>query len=150
MRERIAKGIIFLTVCLLTALSFLFARLHNPGVPEPQPGLVEAPPAPAPPPQPLTPDIDPLTSPIIERGRVVYNREGCATCHSIAGAGNPRSPLDGAADRWGPDELEAWTTGAGIAADLLPAGIVRRKQRYQAIDAEDLEVLIAYLSTLRD
>jgi mono/diheme cytochrome c family protein len=150
MRERMAKGIIVLALSLLTGLSFVFARLHNretPGAPdsrqvgppassapEAKPGLTEA-------------DLAPARD-THQRGRAVYGRERCATCHSIAGEGNPRFPLDGVAARWKPEELEDWIIGSGVAADLLPTGVVRRKQRYRTLPEEDMKPLIRYLSTL--
>jgi mono/diheme cytochrome c family protein len=150
MRERIAKSVVVLALCALVALSYLFARSHNlEPPPEPRPAEPAAPPPPhlESPPDPPPVELLPARE-ILERGQEVYAREGCATCHSIAGTGNPRNPLDGAGDRWAPDELEAWTLGAGIAADQLPAAIIRRKQRYRALPADDLKALAAYLSTL--
>jgi mono/diheme cytochrome c family protein len=149
MRERIANAVIGLSLILLTGLSFVFARLHNretpgaPGsrqvgppassVPEAKPGLTEA---------------DAPARETHQRGRAVYARERCATCHSIAGEGNPRFPLDGVAAHWKPEELEDWIIGSGVAADLLPTGVVRRKQRYRTLPEEDMKPLIRYLSTL--
>jgi mono/diheme cytochrome c family protein len=149
MRERIAKGILLLTLVVLTGLSFVFARMHNPDVPAgPEPVRVALP-APAIPPATPEPDAAPqISSEVYQRGRGVYARERCATCHSIAGEGNPRSPLDGIAGRLAPDELEAWTTGTGPAAERLPAGVVRRKERYRSLPEEDLQALVQYLSTL--
>jgi mono/diheme cytochrome c family protein len=148
MREKIAKAVIVLTVSLLAALSFIFALLHNPDAPSADRDRAERP-VPSFPILESSPiETDPSKANAILAGRDVYGREGCATCHSIAGAGNPRSPLDGAGDRWEPDELESWTTGRGFAAELLPGGIVRRKQRYGSMPEEDLKALVAYLATL--
>lgn len=128
MREIIARVVCLLTVGLVVALSFVFAAQQNPAAPA---GAATSPGA----------DHD--------RGRSVFAKQSCSTCHSIAGAGNPRSPLDGVGARWEPAELRAWITGTGIAADLLPPAIAKRKQRYQSIPEDDLKALIAYLSSLK-
>jgi mono/diheme cytochrome c family protein len=86
----------------------------------------------------------------IERGRAVYLREGCATCHSIEGAGNPRYPLDGAGSHWEPDELEAWITGTGMAGEFLSPAVVRRKQGYRSLPEAELQAMVAYLSSLKE
>jgi mono/diheme cytochrome c family protein len=152
MREKIAKAVVLLTVLLLSTLSFIFAFRHNPDAPaEVDLDRAERPvPSPLPPSEPRQIEAESSNAiQILERGRAVYNREGCATCHSIAGVGNPRFPLDGAGDRWKPDELEAWTTAAGFAAELLPPGIVRRKERYRSLPEEDLKALVSNLATLK-
>jgi mono/diheme cytochrome c family protein len=82
------------------------------------------------------------------RGRTVYEAQNCATCHSLAGEGNPRRPLDDIGARLTSAELRAWTTGTGEAAAMLSEAVVKRKQRYSNLPAEDLDALMAYLSTL--
>jgi mono/diheme cytochrome c family protein len=158
MREIIARLVSVLTVCVVGALSLLFAFVHNPRERTPA-ANGPAPSAPAAAPAAGTiaiqaPERLPAPTPVvpaaeIERGREVYAQHNCATCHSIAGEGNPRNPLDGIGVAWSPRELEAWITGAGAAAEILPSGIVKRKQRYQSLTREDMNALIAYLSSLK-
>lgn len=162
MRERIARGICLFTLCVVAGLSYLFALRHNPvdeAGPEtagrlaaPGPRSAEksgdAPAAPSAPPSSAAPPAQPAPE-TLALGRAVYGRNGCATCHAIAGEGNPRYPLDGTGDRWEPDELRAWVTGDGFAADLLPDAIRRRKQRYGSLPEADLGALVTYLSTLK-
>lgn len=81
------------------------------------------------------------------RGRQVYTEQGCTTCHAVGGVGNPRSALDRAGSRWDAAELRDWITGTGVAADMLSPAIVKRKERYAALPATDLNALVAYLST---
>lgn len=75
--------------------------------------------------------------------------DGCATCHSIGGEGNPRYRLDGCADRWDANALRAWVTGTGLAAELLSDGMRRRKSLYANLPAANLEALVLYLATLK-
>jgi len=169
MRERIARAICLLSLGVVATLSYLFARQHNPiepaaGPTTPASAVVSAAPATSPGPGPrdatgtaTTSDsaatiTEPLAQPsadTITRGRAVYARNGCATCHSIAGEGNPRYPLDGTGDRWEPEDLRDWIIGSGIAADLLNDAMRRRKQRYANLPEADLSALVDYLATLK-
>ncbi len=82
-------------------------------------------------------------------GRESFKSLGCSTCHSIAGAGNPRHPLDEVGSRWTAEQLRAWITGTGFAAERLPATTVARKQRYTSIPPEQMDAIIAFLSALK-
>ena len=158
MREIIARLVSVLTVCVVGALSLLFASVHNPRGRTPA-ANGSAPSAPtaasaagavaiqAPKPSAAQTPFAPAAE--VERGRGVYAQNNCATCHSIAGEGNPRNPLDGVGGIWSAKELEDWITGAGAAAEILPATIAKRKQRYQSLTREDMNALLAYLSSLK-
>jgi mono/diheme cytochrome c family protein len=164
----IARTICLLSLGVVAGLSYLFAVRHNPdelagtvtadeparsGNVAPDRDPAELPVVPSPDvrgqPGPPVAVAAPPESDAGNRGRLVYSRNGCATCHSIAGEGNPRYPLDGTGDRWEPDELRAWITGSGLAADLLNDAIRRRKQRYASLPEEDLSALVAYLAQLK-
>src|SRR5690606_16194819 len=110
---RIAQVVSVLVVAVLAALSLWFAWVHNP-----EEAMSET--RAAPPAAPIQ-----VQEETALRGRTVYNDQGCATCHSIAGAGNPRYPLDGVGTRWELEEIRAWITGAGFVADLLSGPILR-------------------------
>jgi len=177
MREKIAKGVCLIALGIVTALSYVFAVLHNPtAAAETEPASLapppfipaENPPPVTTPPTPPSPQI-PANAPVVpgapvaargekadgtasapERGRAAYAQHNCATCHSIAGTGNPRYPLDGTGDRWEPDELRDWIVGTGVAAETLSPAMRRRKQRYQSMPAEELSALVHYLSGLKE
>ena len=80
----------------------------------------------------------------------MYDAQKCATCHSIAGEGNPRNPLDGVASRWEASELRDWITGTGVAVEVLSAAVVKRKRRYESIQEADLNALVTYLLSLAE
>jgi cytochrome c553 len=82
-----------------------------------------------------------------DAGRRAFERLGCAMCHSIAGRGNPDSPLDGVGQRLDRAALRDWATGTGAAQDKLPASIARRKAR--AAEDRDLDQLLDYLAALK-
>jgi cytochrome c5 len=150
MRERLAVGITILAVCLLVGLSVLFAVRQNPaaGV-GPVAGTSDyAPDGPAPrteasaEPDAALPANDSLA------GLRVFRASGCARCHSVAGEGSPRYPLDGVGSRRNRDELRAWTVGAEAMQDSLSPSALRAKQRYQEMPADEMRVLLSFMSRL--
>jgi mono/diheme cytochrome c family protein len=140
MRELIARGICLLTLVVVVALSVVFALRHNRGTtpvevipaPRPERAAVALPDAPQKP----------------TRGQAVFAEQNCAACHSLAGTGNPRYPLDGVGARLSTAELRNWITATGGTAERLPASIARRKQRYQELPAADHDSLVTYLASL--
>ena len=163
MREIIARLVCVLTFVVIAAVSLQFSIVHNPRVPlvpperatPPSPTSAATPAATValPPPTTEPPQSQPLplsSDAQVERGRAVYAQQNCSGCHAIAGAGNPRYPLDGVGQRRVPAELAAWVTGTGVAADELSAAVIRRKQRFRELPPEDLQALVAYVATLKD
>ena len=135
MREILARIICAFVVCVVVAFSALFAWKHNPPLPsDAERGT---------PPRPRAADAPGDAA----RGPKVYAEQNCATCHSIAGVGNPRHPLEGIGAR-SAEELRQWITATGSAEGKLPHSVVRRKSRYRELPAEDLDALVGYLLAL--
>ena len=134
MREIIARIVCAFAGCVVVALSLLFAWRHNP---------------------PATMGVTrSLASPTsgevkgnVERGRRVYMEQHCATCHSVAGVGNPRHPLDRIGVRRTVSELREWITATGSAEGKLSDAVARRKSKYRKLPAEEWDALVAYLQS---
>lgn len=135
-REKIARCVCGCAILLVVALAHAFATKHNP-----RSALAS---------EPRPPANRPVAKPGSETapGREVYAAQNCASCHSIAGEGNPRHPLDGVGSRRTRDELREWITGTGTAAIQLSPAVVKRKERYQSLPAGELEALVVYLGSL--
>jgi len=128
-RQQLAVWTAILCLAVVTLLAFRVARALNPG--EGMPRTAEPPRS--------------VEAQAAQRGRLIYVESGCPTCHSVAGVGNPRNPLDGVSARLDEDRIRAWIVGAGALADSLPPSAARRKRGYRALPGEDLEALVAYL-----
>lgn len=137
MRERLALLVCGLTLVLVTGLSWRFAVRQNPAVA----GI--APVAPAVAPQ-AVPEAVPEAGP--GEGARQFRELGCSSCHAIAGAGNPRRPLDGVGVRRSREELRAWTTGTGPAAEELSPMVRRRKERYGELSDAEMNRLLDFLA----
>jgi len=79
----------------------------------------------------------------VERGKEIYEREKCAMCHSIAGKGNRRYPLDGVGSRLDGEEIRKWI----VSPEQMKPGI--KKKSYQ-LPQQDMEALVDYLSSLKE
>lgn len=148
MRERIAIGISVLVIGLLATLALAFARSQNRSalrdVAQPAAALEATAPTPAPTSREAAGETADSA-----RGRVVFREQTCERCHSVAGVGSPRYPLDGVGSRRTPVELRAWTIAAAIVADSLSPSAARAKRGYAELPAVDMNALLRYLASLR-
>lgn len=144
MREKWAKLIVLFSGLLVLLLAMVFAFIQNPDISEAK-----------------TTKSQELASPVLARrdvvqdkkqvevGRTIYDQQFCASCHSIAGKGNPRVPLDNVGARRTPEELRDWITGADSLKGVLPESTRNMKQRYKALTEDEMEALVSYLRRLQ-
>ncbi len=79
----------------------------------------------------------------VARGKQVYTEQRCQRCHSIAGAGNRRYPLDGIGSRLTAGEIRKWI----VAPREMNPKVSKRA--YDKLPAADLEALVVYLQSLK-
>ncbi len=48
----------------------------------------------------------------VEKGKQVYTAQKCSVCHSIAGVGNKKGPLDKVGTKLSADDIRAWIVDA--------------------------------------
>lgn len=154
MRQRIAIVVSALTVTLLVGLSAMFAVSQNPAAPQP---AAAAAPADVPAATPAaraapTPAVAAVPAQLQRdsvAGRAVFVKAGCERCHSVAGVGSRRYPLDGVGARRSAASLRAWMLGEGAVRDSLSPSAVRAKEAYVRMPAKELDQLLNYLGALR-
>lgn len=134
MREKIAILLCGVTVCVSLALSILFAARDDGS-------RTKAPP----PASALQVESQQTSDRKSIPGQSIFETQHCGTCHSFAGAGNPRLPLDGIGQKMTDEEIQDWITGSGPATNKLSALIMKRKQGYREMPEEQMRLLIAYL-----
>ena len=161
MRERWARRIAILTGGLVVVLAIVFANHQNPprhektpapaagqpvapadeaGTPAATTAAIPAPASPAPADKPAARSVEPSR---VALGQEVYADRACARCHSIAGRGNDRSPLDGVGARLSEAEIRAWVTPSAEAK-----GFQARHANVDLTPAQR-DALVAYLRSLR-
>ena len=79
----------------------------------------------------------------IAHGKEVFTAQKCSMCHAIEGKGNKAHPLDGVGSQLKPEEIRKWVTAPKeMKADS-------KMKAYPNLPAEDLDALIAYISSLK-
>ena len=84
----------------------------------------------------------------VEHGQQVFAAQKCSVCHSVAGQGNKKGPLDGIGTKLSADEIRQWITHAPEMAAKAKA---ERKPAMKpfALAKDDLAGLVAYLHSLK-
>lgn len=86
-----------------------------------------------------------------DKGAKVFAEHGCPMCHSIAGKGNVKGPLDEVGSKLKPEEIRGWITDpAGSAAKVKaerkpPMSAMQAK--FKDLSKQDLDDLVAYLAS---
>lgn len=84
----------------------------------------------------------------VTRGIQVFAEQKCSICHSVAGVGNTKGPLDDVARKVSADEMRQWITNAKEMAAKTKA--TRKPEMKQfTLPKEDVDALIAYLQTIK-
>jgi mono/diheme cytochrome c family protein len=84
-----------------------------------------------------------------ERGMKVYADQKCSVCHSIAGKGNAKGMLDDIGARLTAEEIRMWIVSP---AEMTKKTNAQRKppmRAYPNLPKEDLDGLVAYLTSLK-
>ena len=86
----------------------------------------------------------------IEAGRKIYEAEGCAKCHMIAGRGNRMFPLDGVGSKLSAEDIKRWLTHTAQMEDALPkAPAIKMSTRKYDFNDADLKAIVAFLTSLK-
>ena len=81
-------------------------------------------------------------------GEKVYAEQKCAVCHSLAGKGNAKGPLDEVGSKLTADDIRAWITDAkGMTAKTKAAR--KPEMKVYTLPKEDVDGLVAYLSAMK-
>lgn len=79
----------------------------------------------------------------IEKGKEVFKAQKCAMCHSIAGVGNKKTPLDGVGAKLKADDIRKWiVTPQEMKPDV-------KKKGFDKLEKADLDALVAYIESLK-
>jgi mono/diheme cytochrome c family protein len=83
------------------------------------------------------------------KGAQVYADQKCSLCHSVAGKGNAKGPLDGVAGKMSADEIRSWITSP---AEMTKKTNAQRKppmKAYPNLSKDDVDALVAYIESLK-
>ena len=83
------------------------------------------------------------------RGAKVYADQKCGVCHSIAGKGNAKGPLDAVGSRLKADEIREWMTDPAAMTKKTNAPRKPPMRAYPNLSKQDLDDLTAYMLSLK-
>jgi mono/diheme cytochrome c family protein len=85
----------------------------------------------------------------VEQGMKVYETQKCGMCHSIAGKGNKKFPLDGVGKKLTEAQIKEWIVDPKAAADKSKSTAKPPMKAYPSLPAADLDALVAYMASLK-
>jgi mono/diheme cytochrome c family protein len=85
----------------------------------------------------------------VDHGMKVYAAQKCSVCHSIAGVGAKKGPLDGVAAKLSESEIREWIVNAPAMTKKTNATRKPPMKDYSKLPKEDVDGLVAYLMTLK-
>lgn len=85
-----------------------------------------------------------------EKGMQVFVAQKCTTCHSVAGKGNKKGPMDEIGSKLTAAQIKEWITDpVGTAAKTKPAPTRKPAMKKTPIAPGDVDALVALLSGLK-
>jgi cytochrome c len=81
-------------------------------------------------------------------GAKVYAAQKCTMCHSIAGVGNKKLPLDGVGTKLSADQIKEWIVTPVEAAKKANSTAKPAMKAYPALAKADLDALVGYMKSL--
>lgn len=85
----------------------------------------------------------------VKRGTELFTKQKCQICHSIAGKGNAKGPLDTVGSDLTAEQIREWLVNpTEMYAKQQPAKRTM-KPSHPKLAAEDVDALVAYLQTLK-
>lgn len=82
------------------------------------------------------------------KGAQIFVDQKCALCHSVAGKGNVKGPMDDVGSRLSPSDIRAWIVDAK-AMTAKSAATRKPEMKQFTLPAPDVDALVAYLVTLK-
>src|SRR5688572_517950 len=86
---------------------------------------------------------------IIAKGETVYTTQKCSLCHSVAGKGQAKGPLDDVGGKLKAEDIREWIVNPAKMTKDHNATRKPVMKAYSNLPKEDLDALVAYLSSLK-
>ena len=85
----------------------------------------------------------------VEEGAKVYAAQKCSMCHSIAGVGNKKLPLDGVGSKLTAAQIREWMVDPVAAAKKANSTAKPAMKAYPNLPKAELDAIIAYMQSLK-
>ncbi|MBI4886298.1 MAG: cytochrome c [Acidobacteria bacterium] len=84
-----------------------------------------------------------------DKGQQVFAAQKCSICHSVAGEGNKKGPLDGVGAKLSAAEVRQWITNAPEMAAKAKSERKPPMKAFAALPKDELDALVAYVESLK-
>ena len=84
----------------------------------------------------------------VAQGEKLYASEKCSKCHSIAGKGAKKGPLDGVGSKLSEEEIREWLVDPNTVAKRTKE-TRKPPMKPSKLPKEDIEALVAYMQSLK-
>lgn len=85
----------------------------------------------------------------VAKGAEIYAAQKCGVCHSIAGKGNVKGPLDKVGSTLSEVDIRSWTVDPKTMTAKTNAPRKPVMRAYPALPKDDLDALVAYMQSLK-
>ena len=82
-------------------------------------------------------------------GQQVFAASKCSVCHSVAGKGNAKGPLEGVAKKYSAADLKLWIVQPAEMAKKHGATRKPPMKSFASLPPADVDALVTYLQTLK-
>jgi len=85
----------------------------------------------------------------VAQGAQVYVTQKCGLCHSVAGKGNKKHPLDGVGAKLSADDIRKWIVSPKEMEAKMTTPPKPPMKAFPNLPAADLDALVAYVQSLK-
>jgi mono/diheme cytochrome c family protein len=85
----------------------------------------------------------------IAQGQKVYTANKCGTCHSIAGKGNKKGPLDEVGSKLTEAEIREWIVNPKEMTKKTNSTRKPLMKEHPKLTPDDVDALVAYMQSLK-
>jgi mono/diheme cytochrome c family protein len=89
------------------------------------------------------------TQAAVEKGMKLFTDQKCSLCHSVAGKGNAKGPLEDAVQKLSAADLREWLVHPEEMREKAHADRKPFMKSYSTLSKDDLDALVAYMQTLK-
>lgn len=83
------------------------------------------------------------------KGEKLFADNKCSLCHSVAGKGNAKHPLDGMGAKLKAEDVKLWLTDPKAAEAKAGVKAMPPMKSFATLPAADIDALVAYVLSLK-
>ena len=85
----------------------------------------------------------------VDKGMKLFADQKCSLCHSVAGKGNQKGPLDDAGSKLTAAEIRQWLVAPAEMGEKTHAERKPAMKSFATLPKDDLDALVAYVQALK-